>query len=120
MMPQKPTPTIRVIPENAMLHFAVTQRQFTALLAAIKFFSQKLNDPRQREIAMSAFAAISTPTGFSLPSEEVEESLAGSADVKSTGSTTPVPRAVQAAPEGQKPLPVALPRGLAALGGRKK
>jgi hypothetical protein len=112
MMPQKPTPAIRVIPENAMLHFAVTQRQYVALLSAIKFFSQKLNDPRQREIAMSAFAAISTPTGFSLPSEEVEESLAGSADVKSTGSTTPV----QAAPEGQKPLP----RGLAALGKRER
>ena len=103
-MPQKPSPAIRVIPENSMLHFAVTQRQYTALLAAIKFFSQKLNDPRQREIAMSAFAAISTPTGFSLPSEEVEESQA-------TAVVAPVPAVPANSPA---------PRGLAALGAKRK
>jgi hypothetical protein len=104
-MPQKPTPAIRVIPENAMLHFAVTQRQYTALLAAIKFFSQKLNDPRQREIAMSAFAAISTPTGFSLPSEEVEESQATAVLVADTPAV---------------PANSPAPRGLAALGAKRK
>lgn len=67
-MEQPPAP-VRVIPENALVHFALTQRQHAAVLAATKFFAMKLRDPHEREIAQSAWAAMSVITEFSLPSE---------------------------------------------------
>jgi len=66
---EQPPAPVRVIPENALVHFALTQRQHAAVLAATKFFAMKLRDPHEREIAQSAWAAMSVITEFSLPSE---------------------------------------------------
>lgn len=71
---EKPAPSTRVVPASAILHFAVTQREYIALLNAIEFFKNKLVDPTHRKDAESAFRAISSITHFSLPSEvSVEE-----------------------------------------------
>ena len=68
-------PATRVVPEGALLHFAFTQRQYAAVLAATQYFARKLQDPKQRELALSALAVLATPTAFSLPSEEVVEEV---------------------------------------------
>lgn len=86
---EKPAPAVRVIPEGALVHFALTQRQHAAVLAAIKYFAQKLVNPREREVAQSAWAAMSTITHFSLPSEvTVEEAAPVRTNVTSGESAT--------------------------------
>lgn len=72
----KPAPSSRVVPASAILHFAVTQREYVALLNAIEFFKNKLVDPTHRKDAESAFRAISSITYFSLPSEVSIEEVA--------------------------------------------
>jgi hypothetical protein len=103
---ERPPPATRVVPGTALVHFAVTQRQYAALLASIKYFASKLRDPKEREVAESAWRAISSITHFSLPSEGGED--AGPEPVvPAAGSTTT-----------DQPQPPTAPRGLAALGRR--
>ena len=80
---ERPAPAVRVIPEGALVHFALTQRQHAAVLASIKYFALKLRDPGERAVAESAWAAMSTITHFSLPSEV---SVREAAPVAETGT----------------------------------
>ena len=87
------------------MHFAFTQRQYAAILAATQYFARKLQDPKQRELALSALADLAAPTAFSLPSEQIVEEVAPEV-MPAAAATTP--------DEGP-------PRGLDALrGGRSR
>jgi hypothetical protein len=63
-----PTPT-RVVPANALFHFALPQREYSAVLAAVQYFATKLQNPRERDLAASALQWLQNINGMSLPSE---------------------------------------------------
>jgi hypothetical protein len=63
-----PTPT-RVVPANALFHFALPQREYSATLAAVQYFATKLQNPKERDLAVSALQWLQNINGMSLPSE---------------------------------------------------
>jgi len=90
-----PTPT-RVVPANALFHFALPQKEYSAVLAAVQYFANKLQNPKERELAASALQWLQNISGMSLPSEQ---GAAGTEPEAAAGAT---------------------PKGLANLKGMKK
>ena len=68
-MQPPPTPT-RVVPANALFHFALPQKEYSAVLAAVQYFANKLQNPKERELAASALQWLQNISGMSLPSEQ--------------------------------------------------
>jgi hypothetical protein len=66
---QPPATPTRVVPANALFHFALPQREYNAVLAAVQYFATKLQNPRERELAASALQWLQNINGMSLPSE---------------------------------------------------
>ena len=68
-MQQPPVPT-RVVPANALFHFALPQREYSAVLAAVQYFAKRLQAPGERALAESALVWLQNISGMSLPSEQ--------------------------------------------------
>jgi hypothetical protein len=99
---QKPPVPTRVVPANALFHFALPQREYSAVLAAVQYFATKLQNPRERDLAASALQWLQNINGMSLPSE------AG-------GTGAEEPKADEEAPTSTAPV-----KGLEGLKGRKE
>jgi hypothetical protein len=70
-----------VVPESALLWFGLTYRQHAAVLAAITYFSAKLQNPAEREVASQARQVLISPHYWSLPSEHAARAEADSVEV---------------------------------------
>jgi hypothetical protein len=70
-----------VVPESALLWFGLTYRQHAAVLAAITYFSAKLQNPEERNIAHQARQVLMSPHYWSLPSEQSARDEADSVEV---------------------------------------
>jgi len=102
-MPQPPPVQTRSVPASALFHFALPQKEYSAVLAAVQYFARKLQAPAERELAVSALAWLQNISGMTLPSE--------------TGAEEEVMREQQQ--EQQPAVPAAPAKGLANLKGVK-
>jgi hypothetical protein len=66
---QQPPVSTRVVPANALFHFALPQREYAATLAAVGYFARKLQMPGERLVAESALTWLQNISGMTLPSE---------------------------------------------------
>ena len=58
------------MPANALFHFALPQREYAAVLAAVQYFARKLQTPGERLVAESALTWLQNISGMTLPSEQ--------------------------------------------------
>ncbi len=87
-MQQPPTQT-RVVPANALFTFQLPQREYAAVLAAVQYFARKLQDPRERDLAVSALTWLQNISGMTLPSEAGAGEEPASAPAEVANSTPP-------------------------------
>lgn len=66
---QTPPVQTRVVPANALFHFALPQKEYAAVLAAVQYFARKLQNPSERMLAESALTWLQNISGMTLPSE---------------------------------------------------
>ena len=66
---QPAPPQTRVVPANALFHFALPQKEYAAVLAAVQYFARKLSSPHERLLAESALTWLQNISGMTLPSE---------------------------------------------------
>lgn len=85
---EKMKPPVRVVPASAVMHFALTQTSYAAVMAATKYFCEKLQDPKKREQALRAYQELSTIIGFSLPSETDMSDVEPSVDATTTTTSS--------------------------------
>ncbi len=86
---QTPPVQTRVVPSNALFHFALPQKEYAAVLAAVQYFARKLSNPHERMLAESALTWLQNISGMTLPSEVSagEEPISAPAEV--ANSTPP-------------------------------
>jgi len=101
---QQPPVQTRVVPANALFHFALPQREYLAALAALQYFARRLSNPQERLVAESALTWLQNISGMTLPSEQ------------GAGEAAPSQQEMAPAP-GAKPRMPAM--GLEALKGGK-
>jgi hypothetical protein len=105
---QPPPVQTRVVPANALFHFALPQREYAAVLAAVQYFARKLQAPSERMVAESALTWLQNISGMTLPSEAGSASASESASESESESLPPV---------SASPAPA---KGLASLKGAPK
>jgi hypothetical protein len=66
---QPKPPQTRAVPASALFHFALPQREYSAVLAAVQYFARKLQAPQERALAESALTWLQNLSGMTLPSE---------------------------------------------------
>lgn len=98
---QTPPVQTRVVPANALFHFALPQREYVAVLAAVGYFARKLQSPQEHAIAESALMWLQNISGMTLPSEQ--------------GAVSEEPASVSMQPESTVPV-----KGLEELKGASK
>ncbi len=89
---QPPPIQTRVVPSNALFHFALPQKEYAATLAAVQYFARKLSNPHERMLAESALTWLQNISGMTLPSEVSageEPASAGAAPQEVANSTPP-------------------------------
>lgn len=91
-------PQTRVVPANALFHFALPQKEYAATLAAVQYFARKLSNPHERMLAESALTWLQNISGMTLPSEAgageepLSESVMPDKVEKSTAPTQDPPK----------------------------
>ena len=66
---QQPPVQTRSVPSSALFHFALPQKEYSAVLAAVQYFARKLQAPAERALAERALTWLQNISGMTLPSE---------------------------------------------------